>query len=175
MRIIGIAGWSGSGKTTLLTRIIPCLTGRGLRVSTIKHAHHNFDLDQPGKDSHSHRLAGATEVLVGSARRWALMHELRAETEPPLAALLQKMSPVDLILIEGFKRDGHPKLEVRRAAAATPPLHPDDATIVAVASDVPLPDATVPVVALEDIEAIADILVRHAAPLTSFAPRERSA
>jgi molybdopterin-guanine dinucleotide biosynthesis adapter protein len=175
MRIIGIAGWSGSGKTTLLTRIIPCLTGRGLLVSTIKHAHHEFDVDRPGKDSHSHRLAGATEVLVGSARRWALMHELRDEAEPPLAALLQKMSPVDLILIEGFKNEGHPKLEVRRAAAGTPPLHPDDPRVVAIASDAPLPGATIPVVALDDIEAIADILVRLAEPLTSFATLERSA
>src|SRR3954452_18962426 len=112
MKIIGIAGWSGAGKTTLLTRVIPCLTARGLRVSTIKHAHHDFDVDQPGKDSHTHRLAGATEVLVSSSRRFALMHELRGEDEPALAALLCRLSPVDLVVIEGFKREAHPKLEV---------------------------------------------------------------
>src|ERR1700691_5976394 len=116
MRIFGLAGWSGSGKTTLLTVLIPELIARGLRVSTLKHAHHAFDIDQPGKDSHSHRMAGATEVLVGAASRWALVHELRDEIEPPLAALLGKLAPVDLVIIEGYKRDAHPKLEVHRAA-----------------------------------------------------------
>src|ERR1700752_2584020 len=115
MRVIGLAGWSGSGKTTLLTRLIPCLVARGLTVSTLKHAHHDFDIDQPGKDSHSHRMAGATEVLIGSARRWALVHELRAEAETALGALLRKLSPVDLVIIEGYKRERHPKLEVLRA------------------------------------------------------------
>src|SRR6266852_2887627 len=124
MRIIGLAGWSGSGKTTLLTRAIPRIVARGLTVSTLKHAHHDFDVDQPGKDSHSHRKAGATEVLGGSDRRWALMHELRDGAEPSLAALIQKLAPVDLVIIEGYKREPHPKLEVHRAAVAAPLLHP---------------------------------------------------
>jgi molybdopterin-guanine dinucleotide biosynthesis protein B len=165
MRIIGLAGWSGSGKTTLLTRVIPRLVARGLAVSTLKHAHHAFDVDQPGKDSHSHRMAGATEVLVGSANRWALVHELRGDAEPALDALIRKLSPVDLVLIEGYKRAPHPKLEVYRAALGKPLLHPDDPAIVAIASDTPLPAAGIPVVDLDDVERVADLLVRHAAPL----------
>jgi molybdopterin-guanine dinucleotide biosynthesis adapter protein len=165
MRIIGLAGWSGSGKTTLLTRVIPRLVARGLAVSTLKHAHHAFDVDQPGKDSHSHRMAGATEVLVGSANRWALVHELRGEVEPALGALIRRLSPVDLVLIEGYKRAPHPKLEVYRAALGKPLLHPDDPAIVAIASDTPLPAAGIPVVDLDDVERVADLLVRHAAPL----------
>ena len=165
MRIIGLAGWSGSGKTTLLTKLIPRLAARGLSVSTVKHAHHAFDLDQPGKDSHSHRLAGATEVLVGSANRWALVHELRGAAEPSLRELLAKLAPVDIVIVEGYKRERHPKLEVHRAAVRKPLLQPDDPHIVAIAADQPLPDAAVPVVALDDIEAIAEIVVRHAAPL----------
>ena len=166
MRIIGLAGWSGSGKTTLLTKVIPCIVARGLRVSTLKHAHHDFDIDRPGKDSHSHRVAGATEVLIGSERRWALVHELRGAVEPPLSSLLQKLSPVDLVLIEGYKREPHPKLEVYRAANGKPLLHPNDASIVAIASDGPLPPAReIPSVDLDDVERIADILIRHAAPL----------
>src|ERR1043166_7844362 len=120
MRVIGLAGWSGSGKTTLLGRVIPCLVGRGLKVSTLKHAHHGFDVDQPGKDSHTHRMAGATEVLVGSAKRWALVHELRDEPERALRPLLQKLSPVDLVLVGGYKREPHPKLEVYRAGVGKP-------------------------------------------------------
>ncbi len=165
MRIIGLAGWSGSGKTTLLTKVIPRLVARGLKASTLKHAHHAFDLDQPGKDSHTHRLAGATEVLVGAASRWALVHELRGDAEPSLGTLLQKLSPVDLVLVEGYKRERHPKLEVHRAAIGKPLLHPDDPAIVAIASDAPLPSARVPVVDLDDVDGIVDILVRHAAPL----------
>ena len=168
MRIIGLAGWSGSGKTTLLAKVIPRLVARGLKVSTLKHAHHAFDVDQPGKDSHTHRMAGATEVLVGSANRWALVHELRGAAEPSLGALLQKLSPVDLVLVEGYKRDPHPKLEVYRAALGKPLLHPDDPAILAVASDEPLPAARVPVVDLDAIESIADILIRHAAPINSM-------
>src|SRR5882672_1488166 len=164
MKVIGIAGWSGAGKTTLLTRVIPRLSARGLRVSTIKHAHHAFDIDQPGKDSHTHRAAGATEVLVSSANRWALMHELREQREWTLDALLEKLSQVDLVLIEGFKTQAHPKLEVYRASVGKPPLHPEDDNIIAIASDGPLA-ASVPVVALDDIEAVADILVAKAAPL----------
>ena len=168
MRIIGLAGWSGSGKTTLLTKVIPRLVARGLRVSTLKHAHHNFEIDQPGKDSHAHRVAGATEVLVGSARRWALMHELRAEAEPTLAVLLRKLSTVDLVIIEGYKGEPHPKLEVHRAAVGMPLLAPGDPKIVAIASDAPLPAAPVPVVDLNDVDRIVDILLRHAAPLDAL-------
>jgi molybdopterin-guanine dinucleotide biosynthesis protein B len=165
MRIIGLAGWSGSGKTTLLTKAIPRLVARGLAVSTLKHAHHAFDLDQPGKDSHSHRMAGATEVLVGSANRWAMIHELRGDAEPTLGALLRKLGPVDLVLVEGYKREPHPKLEVHRAAVGKPLLHPDDPAIVAIASDVPLPAAGIPVVDLDDVERVVDLLVCHAADL----------
>src|SRR5215467_13179209 len=115
MRIIGLAGWSGSGKTTLLAKVIPRIVARGLKVSTLKHAHHGFDVDQPGKDSHTHRMAGASEVLVSSANRWALVRELRGEAEPTLPELLAKLAPVDLVIVEGFKRGTHPKLEVFRA------------------------------------------------------------
>jgi molybdopterin-guanine dinucleotide biosynthesis adapter protein len=165
MRIIGLAGWSGSGKTTLLARAIPRLVARGLRVSTVKHAHHGFDLDQPGKDSHSHRAAGATEVLVGSAKRWALVHELRGAREPRLPELLRKLTPVDLVIVEGYKRQPHPKLEVYRAGLGKPLLHPDDPHIVAIAADAPAPDARVPVVDIDDIDAIVEMLLTHAALL----------
>jgi len=170
MRIIGLAGWSGSGKTTLLTKLIPRLTQRGLAVSTIKHAHHAFDLDQPGKDSHSHRMAGATEVLVGSATRWALVHELRGAAEPTLRELLGKLAAVDLVIVEGYKREPHPKLEVHRAAVRKPLLQPDDPHIVAIAADQPM-SAAVPVISLDDVEAIADIILRHAAPLAAMGSR----
>ena len=170
MKVIGIAGWSGAGKTTLLTRVIPRLTARGLRVSTLKHAHHAFEIDQPGKDSHAHRVAGATEVLISSVNRFALMHELRGEPEWTLHALLRKLSPVDLVLVEGFKRETHPKLEVFRAVVGKPMLHPDDPNIVAVASDGEIV-ARVPVVSLDDIEAIADILVAKAVPLDAALAR----
>ena len=163
MRIIGLAGWSGSGKTTLITKAIPRLLARGVRVSTIKHAHHGFDLDQPGKDSFMHRAAGATEVVISSANRWAVLHELRGEPEWNLPDLLAKLSAVDLILVEGFKRDRLvPKLEIYRAANGKPLLFPDDPSIAAIASDGPLPAATVPVVDLNDIEAIADVLLKYA-------------
>jgi molybdopterin-guanine dinucleotide biosynthesis protein B len=163
MRIIGLAGWSGSGKTTLITKAIPRLLARGVRVSTIKHAHHGFDLDQPGKDSFMHRAAGATEVAISSANRWAVLHELRGEPEWNLSDLLAKLSPVDLILVEGFKRDRLvPKLEIYRGANGKPLLFPEDPSIVAIASDGPLPAATVPVVDLNDIEGIADVLLKYA-------------
>lgn len=165
MRIIGLAGWSGSGKTTLLTKVLPRLIARGKKVSTLKHAHHNFDIDRPGKDSFEHRSAGATEVLVVSGNRWALMHELRGAPEPELHDLLGKLSDVDLVLIEGFKRQQFPKLEIHRKENGKPLLHPDDDWIVAVASDSPLPDASVPVVDLNDIETIADLLLAEAMPL----------
>src|SRR6476659_352063 len=169
MRIIGLAGWSGSGKTTLLTKVIPRIVARGLKVSTVKHAHHSFEMDRPGKDSHTHRMAGATEVLVGSANRWAVVHELRGEAEPTLPALLRKASPVDLVLVEGYKGDSHPKLEVYRAANGKPLLHPGDPAIVAVASDTPLSGVRIPVLDLNDIEGITDILLRHAVPLDRIA------
>jgi molybdopterin-guanine dinucleotide biosynthesis adapter protein len=173
MKVIGIAGWSGAGKTTLLTRVIPCLRARGLRVSTLKHAHHDFDIDQPGKDSHTHRTAGATEVLVSSANRFALMHELRGESEWTLGTLLQKLSPVDLVLVEGFKRETHPKLEVYRKDVGKPLLHLDDPNIVAIASDESL-EAKIPTVLLDDIEVVTDILVAKAAPFDAVVARVRS-
>ncbi len=167
MRIIGLAGWSGSGKTTLIKKALPCLIARGVSVSTLKHAHHGFDLDQPGKDSFFHRAAGATEVIISSAKRWAILHELREEPEWDLPALLGKMSPVDLVLVEGFKRDRFPKLEIHRAENGKPLLHPEDPHIVAVASDSPLPAASIPVVDLNDIDAIADLLLKHAVPIAA--------
>lgn len=169
MRIIGLAGWSGSGKTTLVARVIPVLVARGLRVSTVKHAHHGFDVDIPGKDSHTHRTAGATEVFVSSARRWAHIHELRGEAEPNLAAVLARLAPVDLVLVEGYKRHPHPKLEVYRAEIGKPLLHPDDDWIVAVASDAPVPQARVPVLDLGDAEKIADVLMIESIPVERVA------
>jgi molybdopterin-guanine dinucleotide biosynthesis protein B len=166
MRIIGLAGWSGSGKTTLITKAIPRLLARGVRVSTIKHAHHGFDMDQPGKDSFMHRVAGATEVIISSARRWAVLHELREEPEWNLPDLLAKLSPVDLILVEGFKRDRMvPKLEIHRVANGKPLLYPDDPSIAAIACDSALPATPVPVVDLNDIEAVVDVLLKYATPL----------
>jgi molybdopterin-guanine dinucleotide biosynthesis protein B len=167
MRIIGLAGWSGAGKTTLLAKVIPLLVARGLKVSTLKHAHHAFDVDQPGKDSYAHRLAGATEVLVGSARRWALVHELREEPEPALHQLLGKLAAVDLVVIEGYKREPHPKLEVHRGAVDKPLLHPDDPHIVAIASDRAL-HTRLPLIHLDDIEGIASILIERAVPLDTI-------
>jgi molybdopterin-guanine dinucleotide biosynthesis protein B len=165
MRIIGLAGWSGSGKTTLVTKLVPCLTRRGLRVSTLKHAHHGFDLDQPGKDSFMHREAGAVEVIVSSARRFAILHELRDEPEWSLAPLVKKMSPVDLVLVEGYKRDPFPKLEIYRAGNGKPLIQPSDSHIVAIASDIALPQAAVPVIGLDDIEGIADLVMAQAVPI----------
>ena len=167
MRVFGIVGWSGSGKTTLLSLLIPALVGQGIRVSTIKHAHHAFDIDHPGKDSHTHRLAGASEVMVGSGQRWALMHELRNEPEPNLAELLARMSPVDLVLVEGFKRDAFPKLEIHRPANGKPLLQPDDTTLISVASDAAL-TLPVPLLPLDDIAAIARFVLAHAVPVHSF-------
>ena len=161
MKVFGLAGWSGSGKTTLVVRLIPALVGRGLRVSTMKHAHHNFDVDRPGKESYEHRAAGASEVLVTSGRRWALMHELREAPEPSVEALIGHMTPVDLLLIEGFKRQTHDKLEVHRPALGKPLLCTEDPHIVAVASDAPLSETGRPRLDLDDIEGIADFVVRH--------------
>jgi molybdopterin-guanine dinucleotide biosynthesis adapter protein len=164
MRIIGLAGWSGSGKTTLVSRVIPIFVKRGLKVSTVKHAHKGFDIDIPGKDSHTHRMVGATEVFVTSGRRWAQIHELRGEPEPELADIVPRLAPVDLLIVEGFKRHKHPKLEIYRAEVGKPPLHPDDDYIVAVASDTPIADARIPVISLDDIEKIADVMNVEAMP-----------
>jgi molybdopterin-guanine dinucleotide biosynthesis adapter protein len=164
MRIIGLAGWNGSGKTTLICRLLPVLVKRGLRVSTLKHAHHGFDVDQEGKDSWAHRAAGASEVLVGSAHRWALMHELRGAPEPKLEALLRRMGPADLVLVEGLKGEPHPKLEIYRRACGRAPLHPDNPTIVGIVSDQAFPEARVPVLALDDTEKITQLLLAEAQP-----------
>lgn len=162
VRIFGFAGWSGSGKTTLLEKLIPVLTGRGLVVSLVKHAHHDFDVDQPGKDSYRHRAAGCTEVLVTSARRYALMHELRGAPEPTLRALVARLSPCDLVLVEGFKREpGVPKLEIHREANGKPTLFDGDSSIIAVATDTRVATA-LPVFALDAIAPIADFVVAHA-------------
>jgi molybdopterin-guanine dinucleotide biosynthesis protein B len=160
MKTFGIAGWSGSGKTTLLERLIPCFTARGLKVSVIKHAHHGFDIDRPGKDSHRHREAGAGEVMLACGERWALMHERRDEPEPTLAGLLARMSPCDLVLIEGFKQEPVPKVEVYRPEAGKPPLFPGRADIVAVAAAVPV-DTALPLLPLDDVEAIARFIMNH--------------
>ena len=161
MKVIGLAGWSGAGKTTLLARIIPHLLGQGLRVSVIKHAHHSFDVDVPGKDSWVHRQSGATEVLVSSGLRWALMHELRGAPEPRLPELLKRMSPVDLVIVEGFKSEPHRKIEVHRAANGKPMLFPDDPAIVGIATDAEL-KTTLPVAHLDDIPAIAAMMQKFA-------------
>jgi molybdopterin-guanine dinucleotide biosynthesis protein B len=158
-RLIGLAGWSGAGKTTLMTRLIPILTGRGLKVSTIKHAHHAFDIDQPGKDSWLHRQAGATEVLVASANRFALIHELRGAPEPSLAELVARLSPADIVLVEGFRHGAHPKIEIFRPELGKPPLYPDDPMIVAVAAPEPPDDLPLPWLPLNDADRIADFIL----------------
>lgn len=160
MKVFGIVGWSGSGKTTLLADLIPVLVGRGLSVSTVKHTHHDIDLDKPGKDSYRHRQAGATEVAVTGPTRWAIIHELRAGAEEPgLEALLARLAPVDLVLVEGFKSHRFPKLEVHRPSVGKPMLAATDPTIVAVASDAALPAARVPVLDLADVAAVAAFII----------------
>ena len=161
MRVIGLAGWSGSGKTTLLVRLLPELIRRGISVSTMKHAHHVFDVDQPGKDSFRHRAAGASEVLVASANRWALMHELRGASEPSAAELMKHMTQVDLLIVEGFKREQHDKIEIHRRKNGKPLLYPDDPRIVAVLSDEPLLDCPLPVIDLDDLVKVADFVIAH--------------
>ncbi len=160
-RVFGLAGWSGSGKTTLMRALIPALTERGLSVSTVKHAHHTFEIDKPGKDSYEHRSAGATEVLIASAERWALMHELRDTPEPTTEELIALMAPVDLVLIEGFKQERHDKIEVHRPAFGRPLLCSGDPRVVAVASDTPLEDLPVPRLDLNDSGTIADFVIDH--------------
>ncbi len=161
MQVMGIVGWSGSGKTSLLVALLPLLRARGLKVSTMKHAHHRFDLDTPGKDSFRHREAGASEVMVVTTSRWVLLHESREEPEPPIEALIQRMTPVDLLLIEGFKTHPHPKLEIHRESEGKPLLCPEDPDIVAVASDRPLEGLLIPVLDLNDPPAIADFILAH--------------
>jgi molybdopterin-guanine dinucleotide biosynthesis adapter protein len=165
MQVLGIAGWSGSGKTTLLTRLIPLLCSRGLRIATVKHAHHTFDVDQPGKDSYQHRQAGASEVIVSSARRWVQMHELGDGAEATLPELLAKVSPCDLVLVEGFKSARYGKIEIFRASLGKTPLYLQDKLIVAVASDQPLPGIEIPCVDLNDVDAVADLVVSKAQPI----------
>ena len=158
MKVLGIVGWSGSGKTTLLTALIPCLRAAGLTLSTVKHAHHGFDMDRPGKDTYRHREAGAHEVLVATARRWALLHEVDGP-EPALPDLLARMAPVDLVLVEGFKTHEFPKLEVHRPALGKPPIWPDWPDVVAVATNAKLADCPRTVLALDDPAAIAAWIV----------------
>ena len=158
MRIFGVVGWKNAGKTGLMERLVSEITARGLTVSTVKHAHHTFDVDHAGKDSHRHRVAGATEVLLASRNRFALMHELRTEEEPTLDMLLKKLAPVDLVLIEGYKRDLHHKVEAHRAETGNPLIAPGDDTVRAVASDVPL-DLDRPVFDLNDTVSIADFIL----------------
>ena len=173
MKVIGLAGWSGAGKTTLLARIIPHFLKEGLRVSVIKHAHHSFDVDVPGKDSWVHRQSGAAEVLVSSGQRWALMHELRGTSEPRLPELLKKMSPVDLVVVEGFKSEPHRKIEVHRAANGKAMLFPDDPAIVGIASDAAL-ETALPVVHLDDIPAVAAMMQRFAISIEELLARSVS-
>ena len=161
MKIFGLAGWSGSGKTTLIVKLIPEFVSRGLTVSTMKHAHHEFDIDVPGKDSYEHRQAGASEVMISASQRWALMHEVRDEDEPSIDELIARMTPVDLLLVEGFKWHSHPKMEIHRPAVGKPLLQTDDPEIVAVASDEALAGLSVPVLDLNDVNNIADFILER--------------
>ena len=167
MKVFGIAGFSGSGKTTLIEKLIPAIRARGLRVSVIKHAHHGFDLDRPGKDSWRHREAGASEVLMLSGQRWVLMHELRGAAEPTLEAQLAILSPCDLVLIEGFKAAPVPKVEVFRPANGKPPLWPENPHVVAVATDAAI-DTALPMLDVNDPAAIADFILDY--DMQSFIP-----
>jgi molybdopterin-guanine dinucleotide biosynthesis protein B len=159
--VFGIAGFKNAGKTTLTERLVAELTGRGYVVSTVKHAHHAFDIDHEGRDSHRHRKAGAREVAIVSRNRWALVHELRGEAEPAFAGVLGKLEACDLVLVEGYKREGHAKLEVRRAGLDHPKLAGDDPTVVAIAADFVIADAPVPVLDMNDVAAVADFIVAH--------------
>jgi molybdopterin-guanine dinucleotide biosynthesis protein MobB len=159
VKLYGIVGWKNSGKTTLMEKLVAEITRRGLTVSTVKHAHHVFDVDQPGKDSHRHREAGATEVLLASRTRWALMHELRDEAEPPLEALLARLYPVDLVLVEGYKRDAHAKIEAHRAATGRDLIARDDPTVRAVATNDLVEGLALPLLPLDDAAAVADFIL----------------
>ena len=160
MKVMGIVGWSGSGKTSLVVEVLPILKGYGLKVSTMKHAHHRFDVDKPGKDSFRHREAGASEVLITSDQRWVLMHELRGEPEPSLHEQLVRFSPCDLVLVEGYKHAAIPKLEVHRPGLGKPLLHPDDPNIVAVATDAAI-ETRLPLLDLNRPDEIADFIIDH--------------
>ena len=162
MRVISVVGWKNNGKTTLVVRLVEHLTRQGLRVSTVKHAHHSIDLDRPGKDTWRHREAGAEEVVLATSRRWILMHELRDEAEPPLAELLAKLAPVDIVVVEGFKGTSLPKIEVHRGERGTELIARHDPDVVAVAADVPLAGLVQPVIHLDDIEAVAAAVLEHA-------------
>src|SRR5215467_2711493 len=160
MKVFGFAGWSGSGKTTLIEQLIPRFVKRGLKVSMIKHAHHSFDVDQPGKDSYRHRAAGASEVMVVSDQRWVIMHELRGESEPTLEEQIERVSPCDLLLVEGHKHHPLPKLEVWRKDNAKPHLFPEDAHIVAIATDAPV-ETRLPRLDLNDYKGIEEFIVKY--------------
>lgn len=159
MKVFGMVGWSGSGKTTLMVRLLPELLGRGYTVSTMKHTHHDVDLDQPGKDSHEHRQAGAHEVLITSSKRWALTRELRDAPEPDMDDLIARMEPVDLLLIEGFKQHRHAKMEIHRAIRDKPLISANEPTVVAIATDATLDGVTLPVLDLNDVAAVADFII----------------
>ncbi|MFA7429126.1 MAG: molybdopterin-guanine dinucleotide biosynthesis protein B [Rhodospirillaceae bacterium] len=162
MKIIGLAGWSGSGKTTLMVQLLEEISARGVRVSTMKHAHHAVDIDQPGKDSWRHRQAGASEVMLVTGNRWFLMHEKRDDPEPPIESLIARMEPVDLLIVEGFKRHPIDKVEVFRPSVGKPPIWPGDDRIVAVASDAAeLPGLDRPLLDLNSPSAIVDFILTH--------------
>ncbi|MEM7241460.1 MAG: molybdopterin-guanine dinucleotide biosynthesis protein B [Pseudomonadota bacterium] len=161
MKVFGISGWKNSGKTSLVERLVSEFAQRGLKVSTIKHAHHDFDVDHEGRDSYRHRAAGASEVLVASAKRWALMSELRNEAEPSLLDLLNKLSPCDLVLVEGFKREPMDRIECYRSEVDNAPLARFDDRVLALAVDAPVEDVRQPQFALEDTKSIADFISRH--------------
>lgn len=160
-KIIGVAGFKNAGKTTLVEKLVVDLTSRGFRISTVKHAHHSFDIDHEGRDSFRHRKAGATEVAVVSSGRWAIIHELRSEAEPSLADILRKLEPCDLVIVEGYKRDGHDKIEVRNLALDHPRLAGDDPTIVAIAATGGIADAPVPVFGRDDVRALSSFIISH--------------
>lgn len=161
-RVIGVAGFKNAGKTTLVERLVADLTARGYRISTVKHAHHSFDIDHEGRDSFRHRKAGAAQVAVVSRSRWAIVHELRSDPEPSLGEILERLGPCDLVIVEGYKRDGHDKIEVRNLMLDHPALAGDDPTVIAIAANGPLPDAPVPVFDRDDVKQLADFIVRHA-------------
>jgi len=163
MKVFGIAGYKNSGKTTLIVELISELTARGLRVATVKHAHHEFDIDHPGKDSYRHREAGAAEVVVVSRRRWAQVRELEGAAEPSLDELLSRLAPADIVLVEGYKHGDHPKLEVRRSGLDHPPLADESGHVLAVVSDTAIEGLSVPLLPRDDVAAIADFVLRELA------------
>ena len=162
MKIVGFAGYSGSGKTTLLEQLIPRFVARGLKVSVIKHAHHQFDIDVPGKDSYRHRQAGAAEVLLSSSQRWVLMSELRGQQEPSLFEQLKHFAPCDWVFVEGFKRSVIPKIEIWRSSVGKPSLYPEDPNIMAIACDGTPPDCTLPILSINDPDEIVNFLINSA-------------